>query len=459
MACSITILAVDDEQIFLDSIKRALVAAGFQLPVLTSSPETAASYFDDEAMEIDVALIDMSMPNMNGEELLEVIRSKSPDTECIMITAVNDAATAVRCLKKGAYDYLVKPISPDSLISTLKRALERKRLLSLVELNRKETLPGLKCPKAFTPIITQSPKIFKVLKEAELHAMSDVPVLITGESGTGKELLARAIHNASPRAKLPFMAVNMAAINSSLFDAEFYGHTRGAFTGATDDRKGYLEFADRGSLFLDEIGATPLDIQGKLLRVLQEGEYLKLGTSKSRRANVRIITATNADLDSMLSSGSFRNDFYYRLKGAWLHLSPLRERKDDIPLLVHAFLQEFSTRHSTPKISDQAMLLLMGYPYPGNTRELKYIIQGALNLAGKKPLLPAHLPAKLKTGATPQATTDNPVTFKTAPLKEIERNHILRVYRQTGRNKTQTARILQIGLNTLRRKLESFGEQ
>jgi len=456
MPCSITILAVDDEQDFLDSIKRALVGAGFQPPVATTSPHAAASLFDDISIDFDVALLDMSMPGMSGEELLETIRRKSPDTECIMITAVDDAETAVRCLKKGAYEYLVKPIAPSSLINTLKRTLERKRLLDLVEIKRKDSTPALKCDKAFRTIITKSRTIFKVLKEAELHAMSDVPILITGESGTGKELLARAIHEASPRAKNSYMAVNMAAMNNTLFDAEFYGHTKGAFTGAAQNRKGYLEHADRGTLFLDEIGSTPLEIQGKLLRFLQEGEYLKLGTSQTCRANVRVITATNVDIDTLLSEGKFRNDFYYRLKGAWLHLPPLRERKGDIPLLVKTFIKEFTSNGSDGQISEKAMSRIMAYNFPGNVRELKYVIQGALNLAGSKPILPDHLPPPLNTDwEEPEQMAD---TIPPTALAEVERNHIVNVYHLTGRNKAQTARILGIGLNTLRRKLKSYGE-
>ncbi|MDH3391174.1 MAG: sigma-54 dependent transcriptional regulator [Desulfobulbaceae bacterium] len=459
MGCAITILAVDDEQDFLDSIKRAVVAAGFQPPVLETNPETAASFFDEESITIDVAFLDITMPGMNGEELLEVIRSKSPDTECIMLTAINDASTAVRCLKKGAYDYLVKPISPDDLIRALNRALERKRLLGLVEINKKRSIPVLKCVEAFAPIRTTSSNMLKVMKEAELHAISDVPILITGESGTGKELLARAVHAASPRVKFPFMAVNMASQNNTLFDAEFYGHTKGAFTGATQDRKGYLEFADRGTLFLDEIGSTPIDIQGKLLRVLQEGEYLKLGTSKSCQTNVRIVTATNANLDNLLASGNFRNDFYYRLKGAWLHVPPLRERKEDIPVLIQSFMHEFAAQKETPEISEKAMSILLNYHYPGNIRELKYIIQGALNLAQDKQIIPAHLPAHLKTGSFYSKNSQGSETLKVDPLKKIELQHILKIYNQTGKNKTQTAEILQIGLNTLRRKLKSCGEE
>jgi len=457
MDCAITILAVDDERTFLDSIKRALLAAGFQPPLLETSPEAAVALFDEDAVAIDVALIDITMPGMNGEDLLALIRQKSPDTECIMISAVNDAAIAVRCLKKGAYDYLVKPITPDDLIGALIRTLERKRLLSLLELNINKSIPSLRCAKAFKPIITRSDHIMRLMKEAELHAMSDVPVLITGESGTGKELLARAIHDASSRAKFPFMAVNMASLNNNLFDAEFYGHTKGAFTGAAQARKGYLENADRGTLFLDEIGTTPLETQAKLLRVLQEGEYHKLGASKQQHVNIRFVAATNADLDNLLTAGSFRNDFYYRLKGARLHLPPLRERKEDIPLLIQEFIRQFDPPGNSPEFSDQAWSLLMDYHYPGNIRELKYTIQSALNLSGNKPIQPAHLPANFKKERRSKERRGHDGE-KAMPLQAIERKYILEIYHQTGKNKAQTAKILQIGLNTLRRKLKSWQE-
>lgn len=458
MSCAITILAVDDERDFLESIRRALLRGGFHEPLLESDPTQAAILFEQKDIVIDVALLDMTMPNMSGEDLLEHIRFHSPDTECIMITAHNDAATAVRCLKKGAYEYLIKPISPDILINTLLRTLERKRLIDLIEINKKGAIPTLKCASAFKSIVSKSVNMLKILKEAELHALSDVPILITGESGVGKELLARAIHAASTRAKYPFTPVNMAALQSNLFDAEFFGHTKGAFTNAIRERKGYLESTGQGSLFLDEIGSTPIESQGKLLRVLQDGEFLKIGTNIPRKSTARFIAATNADLDSLLASGTFRKDFYYRLKGAWLHLPPLRDRRDDIPLLVRFFLNEFAGSGRAKDIDPHALKILTDYHFPGNIRELKFIIQGAVNLSRNSPLLPKHLPEHLRTSTYSIINPDlSPGAF-IEPLHVIERRHILKAYKRNGYNKMQTAKCLQIGLNTLRRKLRSFKE-
>jgi transcriptional regulator with PAS, ATPase and Fis domain len=301
------------------------------------------------------------------------------------------------------------------------------------------------------------------LKEAELHAGSDVPVLIAGESGTGKELLARAIHRASPRAQFPFTPINMASITGSLFEAEFFGHTKGAFTGAEKDRMGYmeqtnkgtlfLEQTNKGTLFLDEISNVPLELQGKLLRMLQEGEYLKLGSSKPQRTDVRFIAATNAELDRLMDKGMFRKDLYYRLKGAWLHLPPLRERKDDIPLLINKFLEDFCDVPENRGIDKEAMSVLMEYDYPGNIRELRSIFQSAINLAQggtiSQNVLPRYIRARKRIPKKDFQKEDD----ITVPLGEVEKDHILKVYERTGRNKSQTAKLLAIGLNTLRRKL------
>jgi len=451
-----SILVIDDEQDFLDSARRGLFTSGFKDVRLESDPRKAAARFE-QGEAIDIALIDITMPEMDGVALLEVIKKTSPNTECVMVTAVNEARVAVECLKKGAYDYLVKPISRDDLVLAINRALERKRLLDILDLGKKKTVPKLKHAEAFKPIVTNSVKVLKILKEAELHAASNVPVLITGESGTGKELLSRAIHSASPRAKSPFTPVNMASLTGSLFDAEFFGHTRGAFTGAEKDRAGYLEHTNRGTLFLDEIGTLPLELQGKLLRVLQEGEYIKLGTNMPRRTDVRFIAATNADLDRLLAKGEFRKDLYYRLKGAWLHLSPLRERQEDIPLLIEKFLEEFCGETGKVAVEEVAMTILMDYDYPGNIRELRSIVQSAVNLAQGRPIsvnfLPEHLrKRKPVSGCGPKSGT-GPIV----PLAEAEKAHIIRAYEETDKNKSRTAKLLGIGLNTLRRKLESYG--
>jgi transcriptional regulator with PAS, ATPase and Fis domain len=283
-----------------------------------------------------------------------------------------------------------------------------------------------------------------------------VPALITGESGTGKELLARAIHRSSPRASFPFTSINMASLTGSLFDAEFFGHTKGAFTGAEKDRAGYLEHSNRGTLFLDEIGDLPLDFQGKLLRVLQEGEIIKLGTSSARKVDVRFIAATNADLDKLLSKGQFRKDLYYRLQGAWLRILPLRERREDIPLLINTFLREFRGEEDR-QIEEDALQILMNYDYPGNVRELRSIIQSSCNLAQHRPIMARYLPEYLRGAKPSRRQFSVPAGGSIVPLAEAERGHIIRAYEETAHNKLRTAKLLGIGLNTLRRKLASYG--
>ena len=451
-----SIVLIDDEPLFLDSIRRGLNLCGFKNVRSEQNPNKAAALFK-EGRSFDVALIDLNMPKTNGIELLDVIKNTSPGTECLMLTGTNDARIAVECIKKGASDYLVKPISGDTLGLAIKCALERKRVLDILHPWKKMTSTALTHIEAFRSIITRSPKVLKILKEAELHAASDIPILITGESGTGKELLARAVHYVSSRAKFSFTPINMASITGSLFDAEFFGCTRGAFTGAEKARTGHLEQTNKGTLFLDEIGDLPLDLQGKLLRVLQEGEYLKLGTSKPQKTDVRFISATNADLDRFKDKGMFRKDLYYRLKGALLHLPPLRERKEDIPLLVDKFLKDFSDVSWKEGISEEAGILLMNYDYPGNIRELRSIIQLAVNLAQGRQISANFLPTHLRKRKPVARSYSQKEGSSIAPLEEVEKAHVLKVYEQTGRIKTQTAKLLSIGLNTLRRKLLAYG--
>jgi DNA-binding NtrC family response regulator len=451
------ILVVDDEHDFLDSIRRGLLMAGYKDVSLKNDPREAAALLDN-GEAYDLALIDVTMPGISGIELLDIIKNNSPRTECIMVTAVNEAKTAVECIKKGAYDYLVKPVSKDDLVLKLSHARERKRLLDILELKDKEIPPELTHPKAFEHIITRSPKMVRVLKEAELHAMSEVPILITGESGTGKELLAKAIHLASPRAHFPFMPVNMASLSANLFDAEFFGHTKGAFTGAEKDRAGYLESTNHGTIFLDEIGILPLDLQGKLLRVLQEGEFTKIGTSKLQKIDVRFIAATNENLEKSVSKGAFRKDLYYRLKGAWLHLPSLKERPEDIPLLSARFIQGFRNGTTTAKIEEDTLSALMRYDFPGNVRELKAILHSSANLAGTGAIACCFLPSNLRTRKAAHKPI-HPMADNGSSLSDVEKSHILRIYTQTGRNKAETAKLLDVGINTLRRKLESYGEK
>jgi DNA-binding NtrC family response regulator len=399
-------------------------------------------------------LIDITMPVLGGIELLEIIRQHSPQTECVMVTAVDEARVAVECLRRGAYDYLVKPISKENLISSVNRALERRRLFDILTLAKQKRVPRIEKVEAFKPIVTRSEFILRILKEAELHAVSDVPILVTGETGTGKELLARAIHDASRRSQGVFTPINMDALTPSLFDAAFFGHTKGAFTGADSERIGFLENSHKGTLFLDEIGNLPVEMQGKLLRVLQDGEFIKIGTNRPQKTDVRFIAATNKDLDVLIAKNLFRKDLYYRLRGGWLHLPPLRERKEDLPLLMSRFLEDICGPGGID-VEEEALTLLMNYDFPGNVRELKSVLQSAVNLSQGGTLSVRCLPEQLRKKAA--KAVDFPRSLETKALSEVEKDHILQVYEETGRNKAQTAKLLRIGLNTLRRKLESYG--
>jgi DNA-binding NtrC family response regulator len=450
------ILIVDDDWDFLELMKARLAGAGFHQVRIEDDPLKAADSIVAEEI-FDIALIDMNMPEMDGFELLDLIKNNSPRTECIIVTAVNDVRVAVQCLRKGAYDYLVKPISEEDLVFSLKRTLEKKRLLEILNMEKSKKLPILSHPQAFQAIITQSSAMMRLLKEAELHAGSDVPILITGESGTGKELLARAIHAVSPRARYPFMPVNMAAVSAGLFEAEFFGHTRGAFTGAEKERIGYLKHANHGTLFLDEIGNLPPEMQGKLLRVLQDGEYTPVGSSLSQKVDVRIVAATNEDLEGLIAGKWFRKDLYYRIRGGWLHLPPLRERGGDIPLLVNRFMKEYGAAQFDPPITEEALGLLQHYHYPGNVRELRSIIQSAVNLAQGGVVTAKALPASLRESVNKITEGLKGEPGPILPLPEVEKEYILKVYRQLDENKSGTARCLGIGLNTLRRKLKTYG--
>jgi DNA-binding NtrC family response regulator len=453
------VVVVDDDRDYLKVLGRKLVDIGFKQVRLEESAVKLAEEVKN-GLSFDLALIDMTMPEMDGMALLETIKTNSPATECIMVTAINEARIAVECLNKGAYDYLVKPVATEDLALSIKRTLERKRLLDLLDLEKRDDLPTLENEAPFRPIITQSKKILRILKEAELHASSRVPVLITGENGTGKELLARAIHGASPRAQYPFTPINMTSLTNSLFDAEHFGHASGALIGAENGRVGYLEYTNKGTLFLDEIGDLPLSLQEKLLRVLQDGEFSKRASSTRQKVDLRFIAASNENLEQMVAQRRFRKDLYYRIRGGWLHLPPLRERQEDIVLLTRKFMEKYYDVNQPGFIEKRAMDRLMRYHYPGNIRELKSILQSAVNLAHGEPIRESHLPSHITVSLN--ACEDEGLVgggSSIKPLAEVEKAHILHAYAQTGKNKSKTARRLSIGLNTLRRKLTSYGIQ
>jgi len=437
-------------------MKARLTGAGFQQVRTMDDPLKAAALIQREEI-FDIALIDLTMPVMDGFQLLDLIKNNSPRTECLIVTAMNDVRVAVQSLRKGAYDYLVKPISEEDLVFSLRRTLEKKRLLDILDIEKSKDLPVLSHPEAFQSIITRSRAMRRILKEAELHAGSDVPILITGESGTGKELLARAIHAVSSRARYSFLPVNMGGVSPTLFEAEFFGHTRGAFTGAEKDRAGYLKNANHGTLFLDEIGNLPLEMQGKLLRVLQDGEYSQLGSSLRQKVDVRFVAATNENLESLIAEKKFRKDLYYRIRGGWLHLPPLRERLDDIPVLAEHFLAEYQNGREGCSLPEETLAILRQYDYPGNIRELKSILQSAVNLAQGGPITSRVFPSPLRELQPLSPLRQGGEQEVIIPLPEYEKAYILKVYHQLNQNKSRTCRLLGIGMNTLRRKLRAYG--
>ncbi|MFO0744289.1 MAG: sigma-54 dependent transcriptional regulator [Myxococcota bacterium] len=448
-----SILIVDDEVTFLDSARRKLRMSGFTEVTTEADPTRALGHFGTPPF--DVAFLDLTMPGMSGLELLERILERSPTTTCIMVTAVDNIDSVMRATRLGAFDYLVKPLLPEQLVDALERALAHRRMVDLLDVRRQELAERrLDQPEAFADILTCDDKMLRLLHEAELHARSRVPVLVTGETGVGKELIARAIHRASDRRNGPFVAVNMLSLSASLFESEFFGHKKGAFTGAIADKDGYLDRARRGTLFLDEIGDLPMELQGKLLRILQEGEFTPVGDTKPRQADVRFIAATHQDL----GKATFRQDLYYRLRFASIAIPPLRQRLDDLRLLAARFIQ--GSARPDARLSEDAEEALVAHDWPGNIRELKGAIEAAANLAEQGEILPRHLnipirrrpPASAAAGAGGAAVDPESML----PLAEVERRHILEVYQATGNNKAQTAKILGIGGQTLFRKLKAY---
>ncbi len=451
---STSILIVDDEVDFLDSVARMLRIEGYENVTAVSNPREVDALLN--VTPFDMAFLDITMPEMDGIELLEVIKKKSPQTECVMITANEGIGNVIRAIKLGAYDYLLKPVMPEQLTHALEKALERKHLLeSLLLKSRDRVEKSLKTPEAFQDIITGDSRMLKLMHECELHAESSIPILVTGETGVGKELLARAVHQASRRAAGPFVAVNMLALSPSLFESEFFGHAKGAFTGADRDKEGYLGKARGGTLFLDEIGDLSMEIQGKLLRILQEGEYTPVGKTRAERADIRFVAATNQDLEARVEEGVFRKDLFFRLQFAHLRIPALRERRKDIPALAASFIH--SSIRPNARLSSEAEEMLARHEWPGNVRELRGMMEAAANLAEKGTILPEHLrlPASV--------TNETPVEIKPTEvggmesLADVEKRHIVSVYEALKNNKSQTARVLEIGLQTLHRKLKSYG--
>jgi len=450
------ILVLDDDTAVLNCFVTLLAQTGrFEVEVLSDSTKALPTLAESR---FDLLLLDMDMPVVSGMEVLRHVKKHLPGLEVVVITGVGDVEMAVEAMKTGAYDYLCKPVDSERLVACIDRALERARMSEeLHQLRERVGAQDDRFREAFKGFVTQDPNLLRTLGNAEQIAHSDNNVLIWGESGTGKELVARALHALSRRAEKPFLAVNAAAFASALFDSHFFGHERGAFTGADSAKPGLFEEADGGTLFLDEIGDIELPVQSKLLRALQSGEYFRLGSTRKRGADVRIIAATNKDLDVEIEEGRFRRDLYYRLAISSIFIPPLRERRGDVELLAYHLLERFAKANGKVihGIADPVLEILEGHDLPGNVRELENIIASAVVLESSDTLSLDALPPYLKKGAAGPVGAAPREVGKT--LAEVEADYIRAVLDHTGGNKSAAARMLGISRVGLLAKLKRFG--
>ena len=380
------ILIVDDEEIVIRSCQRILAAGDFHVDAARNGLEALEKIQKDD---YDMLILDVKMPKMNGIEVLQRVKEAYPDIDVIMITGLNEIDTAVKAMKLGAFDYLPKPFDPEELEIVVERAFERRRLLQ-ENVNLKNEVSAR---YRFENIIGSSPPMQAVYRLVARCAPTNSTVLLRGESGTGKELIARAIHYNSLRKDRPFVTVDCASLSENLLESELFGHVKGSFTGAVSNKKGLFETADGGTLFLDEIGNISMSTQAKLLRFIEQREFKAVGDARTRTVNIRLITATNKDLENMVADGNFREDLYYRINIFPIVIPPLRERRDDIPALAFHFLKLFSKEmeHTVKELSAGAMNLLMNHDWPGNVRELENVIHRAVILTSDKVIRQGHL--------------------------------------------------------------------
>ncbi|HEX7484631.1 MAG TPA: sigma-54 dependent transcriptional regulator [Vicinamibacterales bacterium] len=439
------ILIVDDEEIVRESLSAWLEKDGYTLATVPDG-ETAVDRIRKERWSI--LLVDLKMPGIDGLQVLEEAKKAQPDAAAVIMTAYATVDTAVAAMKIGAYDYLVKPFDPEELSLMIQKIVTQQSLVRENVLLRKV----LKREYHFRDLISKSPAMQAVFDLARTAARSNSTILILGESGTGKELLARAIHAESPRSHGPFVAMSCAALTETLLESELFGHEKGAFTGAVTRRKGKFEMADGGTLFLDEIGDITAKLQLDLLRVLEDRQFFRVGGSESIHVDVRIIAATNRDLPKAVADGSFREDLFYRLNVIPVHLPPLRDRLEDMPLLVEHFLEQLGAemnRH-VDGVATDAMGLLMAHTWPGNVRELRNILERAMVVAT------GHVIQALDLGLRRPPCIDVPGTGTMASLEEVERHHIVRVLQDSGGNISLAARTLGIDRATLYNKLRKY---
>jgi DNA-binding NtrC family response regulator len=436
------VLAVDDEQVVCESIRRVLSEEGYDVSTSTSS-RAALELLRKE--HCDLLLLDIKMPEMDGIELLRAARDVSPETEVLIITGYATIETAVEAIKLGAFDYLEKPVSPPALLVAAARALERKHLVDLTQRLRSE----LETRHRIGNVICSSPKMRKVMQLVARVAPTNSTVLITGETGTGKDVIARAIHYNSTRKDGPFVVADCASLSESLLESELFGHVRGSFTGAVKDRKGLAETARGGTLFLDEIATISASVQGSLLRLIQEREIRPVGSDKPVDVDVRLIAATNHDLGTLVEEGSFREDLYYRLSVFSIRLPPLRERREEIPLLAHHFVERFAEEFgkAIDHISPAAMAVLESHDWPGNVRELEHAMERAVLLADGRSIELTDIPGSGESTAVWKDVPDDAAALaelkqelRASAVERVERLFVLKALRKAGWNVSQAAR-------------------
>jgi len=445
----VTVLVVDDEVAARNLCSDVAMEAGLRA---RSAATTEQALEMLEQFPVDIVVTDLKVPQLGGLELLKRIRAGYPQIAVMMLTQYGTIETAVEATRLGALDYVTKPFHVDELRAKLDR------LVHAIELDQENRVlrEQLRSRPGFGGLVGVSLKMQRVYKMIEKVSQHGYPVLILGESGTGKELVARSIHYSGPRRQKPFVPVDCSALVPTLIESELFGYVKGAFTGAMHTKQGLLESADEGTLFLDEIGDLPVDLQAKLLRALQEREVKPVGATERIAINVRVIAATNRDLESAIRGGTFRQDLYFRLNVVSIKLPALRERKSDIPLLVNFFLEKFSDAHRPVRtISEDAMRRLMAYDWPGNVRELENAIERAVALGSGPILHVGDLPSNLQYTSAEHL----PENDELVPLEELERRAIFRALRETGGDKLAAARLLGIGKTTLYRKLKQYETQ
>ncbi|WP_319468717.1 sigma-54 dependent transcriptional regulator [uncultured Pseudodesulfovibrio sp.] len=436
-----SVLVVEDEQIARENLTHVLTATGLDVTALASAEEGLREL---EKKEYDLVITDLMLPGMDGISMLERIRTQHPFVMVIVVTGHATVSNAVTAMQKGAHSYIAKPVKLDELRLQVERALEQHALSAEVQRLRKIVAQG----KSDFPLVGQSDVFVQLKKTVRQLAQMNCNVLVQGETGTGKELVARGIHQFSQRSEGRFMAINCGSFTPELMDNELFGHEKEAFTGANRGQKGILEVADGGTVFFDEIGELSLSMQVKLLRVLQERTFLRVGGTREIPVDIRVVAATNCDLRELVEKGQFRRDLYYRLNVVTIQAPPLREHREDIPVLVGHFLEKHrQSGQFVSSIARDTLDILMNYPFPGNVRELENIVQRALALGQGQSFTPDLLPSDLC-----DAKADAPLPT----LEDVEKTHIRKVLAASGENKTQAARILGIDRVSLWRKLKRY---